>query len=271
MRKTYTILTILSSFFLFLNCSVQKKTVQNDSTTSDYKYLALGDSYTIGESVCDSCRFPEQLKKELDQSLNKEGDLKIIAKTGWTTTDLLKAIGQQKPTNDYDLVTLLIGVNNQYQGMPFSTYEKEFPELLNKAIHFTGGDKNNVIVVSIPDYAFTPFGQTKNDPSNISEELDRYNAFAKKISEKENVGNRKEGRNRGLRKINEVVRCQYPEARDERPDDRDKGGRDEPADASEIEVAKSELSRLDTRFDNRSDQKSGDYEENIYAEKSALD
>ena len=187
MRKTYTILTILSSFFLFLNCSVQKKTVQNDSTTSDYKYLALGDSYTIGESVCDSCRFPEQLKKELDQSLNKEGDLKIIAKTGWTTTDLLKAIGQQKPTNDYDLVTLLIGVNNQYQGMPFSTYEKEFPELLNKAIHFAGGDKNNVIVVSIPDYAFTPFGQTKSDPSNISEELDRYNAFANKISEKENV------------------------------------------------------------------------------------
>ena len=187
MRKTYTILTILSSFFLFLNCSVQKKTVQNDSITSDYKYLALGDSYTIGESVCDSCRFPEQLKKELDQSLNKKGDLKIIAKTGWTTTDLLKAIGQQKPTNDYDLVTLLIGVNNQYQGMPFSTYEKEFPELLNKAIQFAGGEKDNVIVVSIPDYAFTPFGQTKKDPSKISNELDKYNAYAKKISEEENI------------------------------------------------------------------------------------
>ncbi len=186
MIKTISILTLLSSFFLFLNCSVQKRTVDKDST-SDYKYLALGDSYTIGESVCDTCRFPEQLKKELNQSLNKQGDLKIIAKTGWTTTDLLNAIAQQKPASDYDLVTLLIGVNNQYQGQPFSTYEKEFPVLLEKAIQFAGGNKDHVIVVSIPDYAFTPFGQTKSDPSKISEELAQYDAYAKKISEKEGV------------------------------------------------------------------------------------
>tara|TARA_R110000851_G_scaffold61343_4_gene141210 strand:+ start:320370 stop:321011 length:642 start_codon:yes stop_codon:yes gene_type:complete len=166
---------------------VQKGTVKDKDSTSDYRYLALGDSYTIGESVCDTCRFPEQLKKELDERLKKQGDIKIIAKTGWTTTDLLNAIAQQKPSNDYDLVTLLIGVNNQYQGQPFSTYEKEFPELLNKAIQFAGGNKDNVIVVSIPDYAFTPFGQTKSDPSNISEELDRYNAFAKKIADERGV------------------------------------------------------------------------------------
>ncbi|RFN59409.1 SGNH/GDSL hydrolase family protein [Marixanthomonas ophiurae] len=187
MIKTFSILTLLSSFFLFLNCSVQKGTVKDKDSTSDYKYLALGDSYTIGESVCDTCRFPEQLKKELDQRLNEQGDLKIIAKTGWTTTDLLNAIAQQKPSNKYDLVTLLIGVNNQYQGQPFSTYEKEFPELLSKAIQFAGGNKDNVIVVSIPDYAFTPFGQTKNNPSKISEELGQYDAYAKNISEKEGV------------------------------------------------------------------------------------
>jgi len=187
MKKTILLFTLLTSSFLFLNCSVQKGTVKATNSTSDYKYLALGDSYTIGESVCDTCRFPEQLKKELDERLKKQGDLKIIAKTGWTTTDLLNAIAKQKPSNNYDLVTLLIGVNNQYQGQPFSTYEKEFPELLDKTIQFAGGNKDNVIVVSIPDYAFTPFGQTKSDPSNISEELDRYNAFAKKIADERGV------------------------------------------------------------------------------------
>lgn len=187
MKKTILLFTLLTSSFLFLNCSVQKRTVKDNDSISGYKYLALGDSYTIGESVCDTCRFPEQLKKELNQSLNKQGDLKIIAKTGWTTTDLLKAIAQQKPASDYDLVTLLIGVNNQYQGQPFSTYEKEFPVLLEKAIQFAGGNKDHVIVVSIPDYAFTPFGQTKSDPSKISEKLAQYDAYAKKISEKKGV------------------------------------------------------------------------------------
>jgi len=187
MKKAVFIFTLLASSFLFLNCSVQKETTKKEASTSDYKYLALGDSYTIGESVCETCRFPEQLKENLNQSLNKQGDLKIIAKTGWTTTDLLNAIAQQKPASDYDLVTLLIGVNNQYQGMPFSTYEKEFPELLDKAIQFAGGNKDNVIVVSIPDYAFTPFGQTKSDPSKISEELQQYDAYAKKIATSKGV------------------------------------------------------------------------------------
>ena len=96
----------------------------------DVSYLALGDSYTIGQSVCETCRFPEQLKK----SLGNVSTLKIIAQTGWTTTNLISAISNQNPSPDYDLVTLLIGVNNQYQNMPFSVYEKEFPELVTKAI-----------------------------------------------------------------------------------------------------------------------------------------
>ncbi|HWS60420.1 MAG TPA: SGNH/GDSL hydrolase family protein, partial [Flavobacterium sp.] len=144
-------------------------------------YLALGDSYTIGQSVCETCRFPEQLRKKLGDSNPKNTySLKIIAQTGWTTTNLISAINNQNLTSNYDLVTLLIGVNNQYQNRPFSIYETEFPELVSKAIAQAKGDKSNVIVVSIPDYAFTPFGQQTSNPSKISTEIDNYNAFAKK-------------------------------------------------------------------------------------------
>ena len=86
---------------------------------------------------------------------------------------MLSAIAAQNPSSNYDLVTLLIGVNNQYQNKRFSLYEKEFPELVNKAIAFARGDKSNVIVVSIPDYAFTPFGQALNNPAAISSQIDR--------------------------------------------------------------------------------------------------
>jgi lysophospholipase L1-like esterase len=142
-----------------------------------YKYLALGDSYTIGESVCQTCRFPIQLQDSIKKHItaNDMFQTQIIAQTGWTTTHLKTAIATQNPTNDFDLVTLLIGVNNQYQNKPFSVYEQEFPELVSIAIQKAKGDKNNVIVVSIPDYAYTPFG---NGNASISSQLDNYNAFA---------------------------------------------------------------------------------------------
>lgn len=146
----------------------------------NYKYLALGDSYTYGQNVCTECRFPEQLKDSVLKYLNF-GDtfnIKLIAETGWTTTDLKWATTSEPLTSDYDLVTLLIGVNNQYQNRPFSLYELEFVELVNTAIARGKGDKNNLIVVSIPDYAYTPFGQGTSNPSNISAQLDAYNAFA---------------------------------------------------------------------------------------------
>lgn len=154
----------------------------NDSGTEiiqpkNYKYLALGDSYTIGESVCQTCRFPIQLQDSIKNYItaNDTFQTQIIAQTGWTTTHLKTAITTQNPTNDFDLVTLLIGVNNQYQNKPFSVYEQEFPELVSIAIQKAKGDKNNVIVVSIPDYAYTPFG---NGNATISSQLDNYNAFA---------------------------------------------------------------------------------------------
>ena len=98
--------------------------------------------------------------------------LEVIARTGWTTTNLINAIAEENPSSNYDIVTLLIGVNNQYQNKPFSIYEEEFPILLNKAINFAKGDKNNVIVVSIPDYAYTPFGQRVFKFTNHFKEID---------------------------------------------------------------------------------------------------
>ena len=168
----------------------------NSDTTSpittlpdkDFKILALGDSYTIGESVCDTCRFPVQLKDSLALKIDGSTfNLDIIARTGWTTTNLINAINNENPANDYDLVTLLIGVNNQYQKKPFSLYTSEFPLLLNTAIALAKGDKTNVIVISIPDYAYTPFGQSSSDPAKISEELNTYNDFAKSYSNQNEV------------------------------------------------------------------------------------
>lgn len=154
-----------------------------------YNILSLGDSYTIGQSVCETCRFPEQLKDSLISRYPVEDtfNLNVIARTGWTTTNLINAITNESPTNNYDLVTLLIGVNNQYQNRPFSIYETEFPVLISKAIEFAQNDKDNVIVVSIPDYAFTPFGQNSGNPQNTSSEIDMYNAFAENYCNQQGI------------------------------------------------------------------------------------
>lgn len=144
----------------------------------EFKILSLGDSYTIGESVCETCRFPEQLKDSLSINFKKDTtfSLQIIARTGWTTTNLINAIEQENIADDFDLVTLLIGVNNQFQNSHFSIYEKEFPELVSTSIKAAKNQRKNVIVVSIPDYAFTPFGRGS---ASISTGIDTYNTFAK--------------------------------------------------------------------------------------------
>lgn len=187
---------VLVAFFLLLfieSCSLENDVDQQTQNTPPlqgkaYTYLAIGDSYTIGESVCETCRFPAQLATKLaDLHPKNTYSHQIIARTGWTTTNLLSAIAAQNPSSNYDLVTLLIGVNNQYQNKPFSLYEKEFPELVNKAIAFARGDKSNVIVVSIPDYAFTPFGQASSNSAAISSDIDRYNDYAKNYCESNSI------------------------------------------------------------------------------------
>lgn len=183
-RQLYLFVILFLSFF---GCSNDDGIVQNipNPNVRNIKYLALGDSYTIGQSVCATCRFPEQLKDSLKNYLPSTDDIsvKVVAQTGWTTTNLKSAIANENLISEYDLVTLLIGVNNQYQNRPFSLYETEFPELLQTAIALAKGDKNRVIVVSIPDYAFTPFGQGSSNPQNISNQIDNYNLFAKNHTE----------------------------------------------------------------------------------------
>ncbi|WP_304142745.1 SGNH/GDSL hydrolase family protein [Mesoflavibacter zeaxanthinifaciens] len=181
-------LFISAIFILFLYCNATDSNQSNNietPQTTNYKLLSLGDSYTIGESVCETCRFPEQLKDSLiNNAENTAFDLKVVATTGWTTTNLLNGINNENLLNNYDLVTLLIGVNNQYQGKDFSIYETEFPELVDVAFTKAKGDKNRVIVVSIPDYAFTPFG---NGNTTISSEIDAYNAFAENYCNANNI------------------------------------------------------------------------------------
>lgn len=149
-------------------------------------YLALGDSYTIGESVSNNKNFPKQLEKRLENDLKINIQTKIVAKTGWRTDNLLNAIATTDLDISYDFVTLLIGVNNQFQGVNFTKYEEEFAELLAIAIKFADNNPSRVVVVSIPDWSFTPFGKNR-DGENISSEIDAYNTSARSKAEQSEV------------------------------------------------------------------------------------
>lgn len=146
----------------------------------ELSYLALGDSYTIGEAVAQSSCFPFQLASQLNNVGIKVNTPKIIAKTGWTTNELQDGIKAEALTAKYDIVTLLIGVNNQYRGNSIETYRTEFKELLQTAISFAGGNKTHVFVVSIPDWGATPFGkQSGRGAEAIAKEIDAFNTVNK--------------------------------------------------------------------------------------------
>jgi lysophospholipase L1-like esterase len=139
------------------------------------RFLALGDSYTVGESVAYAERWPVQLVRLLKaSSLDVEGP-EIIATTGWTTDELAEGIRRARTHPPYDLVTLLIGVNNQYRGRPLGEYREQFRELLATAISFAGGEPARVVVLSIPDWGATPFAEGR-DRDQISAEIDAFNA-----------------------------------------------------------------------------------------------
>lgn len=131
-------------------------------------------------------RWPAQLVDSLQERGIPMQEPHIIAETGWTTDELMKAINQKKPAKSYDLVSLLIGVNNQYRGYDITAYKADFEQLLKQAISFAGGKPSRVFVVSIPDYGATPFGQEKN-PKEIAKELDQYNNIARNICNKYQV------------------------------------------------------------------------------------
>lgn len=173
----------LKYIILLLICTLgacQKKAVP--SLSSNGKYLALGDSYTIGESVDESQRWPVVLAQKLKTEGFDLGQPEIIARTGWTTDELNAGINQAKPNKNYRLVSLLIGVNNQYRGRSASEFAGEFKNLLERAVVFASGERDHVFVVSIPDYGVTPFAKGRN-PEKIGQEIDEYNAVQKRICE----------------------------------------------------------------------------------------
>lgn len=152
------------------------------------RFLALGDSYTIGHSVPDNERWPIQLRDSLESRGIDVRETNVIATTGWRTDNLLNAITDQKlDRENYNLVSLLIGVNDQYQQRPIAHYEPLFRQLLDSCLRYAAFDTSSVFIVSIPDYAYTPFGQRRNDPNQISLQLDEYNAINQRVAEEYGV------------------------------------------------------------------------------------
>jgi lysophospholipase L1-like esterase len=163
-------------------------TTHNTTTpadTSALTWLALGDSYTIGQSVDSSQRYPAQTAILLQTYYIKHvSGIQYIAKTGWTTSNLQSAINVAKLGGPFDIVTLLIGVNDQYQGIDTAVYRTRFTQLLQQALQFAGNNKMHVFVLSIPDYSVTPFG---GGSAAISKDLSYFNAINKTITAAYNI------------------------------------------------------------------------------------
>ena len=152
------------------------------------RYLALGDSYTIGEGVEDASRWPAQLAARLRDAGIAISEPRIIATTGWTTDELSAAMDEAEPLGGWDFVSLLIGVNNQYRGRSVDDYVDEFHRLLRRAIALAGGRADRVLVLSIPDWGVTPFARASGrDRQAIADDLDAYNAAAGELCMAEGV------------------------------------------------------------------------------------
>ncbi len=156
------------------------------TTTQDarsLRYLALGDSYSIGEGVAVHERWPTRLARALEKSGFALVEVQIVARTGWTTSDLNDAIDDAGPEGPFDVVSLLIGSNNQFREHYIGEYRMEFVGLLDRAIGFASGDPSRVIVVSIPDWGVTPFGASY-EPEKVAAEIDAFNAVGEEAAER---------------------------------------------------------------------------------------
>lgn len=160
--------------------------IQAFSQSDSLRFLALGDSYTIGESVDESMRWPVQLADTLQKMEIPISHPKIIAQTGWTTEELEQAINEAELNPPYDLVSLLIGVNDQYRGNDPDDYPTNIRSLLEKAIALAGDRPDRVFVVSIPNYGVTPFAEDR-DPNKIRQEIKQYNRVAQSTADSVNV------------------------------------------------------------------------------------
>lgn len=146
-----------------------------------YTYLALGDSYTIGEQVPMSQNFPHLVVEMLKKKNIDVAAPVIVAKTGWTTDELAMAIREHNITDTFSFVTLLIGVNNQYRGRSAEEYKEEFTQLLDQAIGFANDEPEKVFVLSIPDWGVTPFAEGK-DRNQVASDIDAYNKINKDVT-----------------------------------------------------------------------------------------
>jgi lysophospholipase L1-like esterase len=181
-------------FLLVIFIIAMKQPFQQERTSDKgYTYLALGDSYTIGEQVEAKENFPTQVVALLKEKGIISHQPKIIAQTGWTTDELQAAIKKANLSRHYGFVTLLIGVNNQYRGRKVVDYAPAFETLLKEAIQFAGNDTNHVIVLSIPDWGVTPFAEARlpdgqgRNRNQIAGEIDEYNAANELIAAKYKV------------------------------------------------------------------------------------
>jgi lysophospholipase L1-like esterase len=176
----------LGFLLLFSLTACNKDSMPSPEARRSYSFLALGDSYTIGESVSEDQRWGVQLAQMLRaKGLDIRNPL-TIARTGWTTSELIQGINKTHQQQTYDLVTLLIGVNNQYRGESLTTYREEFRQLLQTAIRSGNKDASGVIVLSIPDWGVTPFAQ-EHDREKIAQEIDAFNAVARDETQKVGV------------------------------------------------------------------------------------
>jgi lysophospholipase L1-like esterase len=179
--SSFLVISVLAGFTQISSSCTKQPLISVKDTSKTW--LALGDSYTIGQSVAYDQNYPQQTVKILSDLGIHFASPEIIATTGWTTGDLLNAIaGKPVPTFPYDIVTLLIGVNNQYQGLSMSEYQTQFTTLLERSIAYAGNKASHVIVISIPDYAATPYGESTGDSTNISYQINAFNAINKQVS-----------------------------------------------------------------------------------------
>lgn len=168
--------------------AMKQPVMNNEPAKKSHTFLALGDSYTIGEQVESRLNFPNQLVALLNQKGFDFSPPEIVAKTGWTTDELQTAIKETNLHKSYDFVTLLIGVNNQYRGRPVTEYAPEFEALLKQAIYFAGNDTSHVIVLSIPDWGVTPFaGVHGRNRVQVAREINAYNDTNRQIADRYHV------------------------------------------------------------------------------------